>query len=103
MNLQKFEFPTVRGLDLAFSTFETNPVLLAEARKRGFYGGNTPANKLFSDLFFNGGKITFKKDLPEEYKTNATRYLKAFMRSFEPKQEEKEAICALILSEIADI
>ncbi|MBU1567741.1 MAG: hypothetical protein KJ630_19215 [Proteobacteria bacterium] len=76
--------------------------LLAEAKKRGFYCGNTPYNKLFNNLFFGGGKITFKKDLDESFKESAFPYLKSFMMSFEPKQEEKEAISALLLSELVE-
>ncbi len=80
----------------------TNKKLLAEAKARGFYGGNTPHNMLFSSLFFGGGKLVFKKGLPEEFRVNATIYFKALAQSFEPKHEEKEAVCALLLSELVD-
>jgi len=100
MDLKKFNFPELSAADIAFSTLRANPELLAEARKRGFYNGDTKYNKMFSTLFFSGGKLDFKKDLPDDFKTKATKYLKAFMGSFEPKHEEKEAICALLLSEI---
>jgi len=100
--LQKFKFPEVRDVDLAFPTIKTDKNLLMEAKSRGFYNGHTPFNKLFSTLFFNGGRIDIKNDIPEDFKEAALRYLKAFMGSWEPKHEEKEAICALILSEIAN-
>lgn len=103
MDIRKFDFPKVTGLDVAFPTIRTDAVLLAEARARGFYNGRTPYNELFSTLFFSGGKLNYKKDLPEEFKKQAIPYLKAFMGSFEPKHEEKEAICALLLSELVDI
>ena len=102
MDLQKFKFPEVKGIDLAFPTTKTDKKLLSEAMARGFYNGNTPFNKLFSNLFFNGGKIDIRKDIPKDFKESALRYLKSFMGSWEPKHEEKEAICALILSEIAN-
>jgi len=79
---------------------KTNPKLLAEAKKRGFYVGNTEYNKLFNGLFFNGGKLKFKPNLDEKFKRAALPYLKSFMASFEPKHEEKEAISALLLSEL---
>lgn len=102
MDIKKFAFPELSGADIAFSTLRTNKELLEEAKKRGFYNGNTKYNKLFSTLFFNGGKLDFRKDLPEEFKAKALPYLRSFMGSFEPKHEEKEAICALLLSELVN-
>lgn len=102
IDIKAYPFPKITNLDLAFSTQRTDPKLLAEARERGFYNGHTPYNSLFSELFFSGGKLHFKKDLPEEFKSAALPYLKAFMGSFEPKHEEKEAICAMLLSELVE-
>lgn len=78
----------------------TDRKLLAEAKERGFYCGDKPHNKLFSKLFFNGGALDFKKDLDQDFKNKALPYLKMFMGSFEPKHEEKDAICAMLLSEL---
>jgi len=100
MDLKTFEFPDVTGLDMAFSTFRTIPELLEEAKKRDFYDGRTEYNDLFSKLFFSGGKIQFKPDIDEDFKKRAWAYCRSFMGSFEPKHEEKEAICALIMSEV---
>lgn len=101
MNLQKFNFPKPN------MCIKTDPRLLKEAKKRGFYPGNisneTEYNKLFSNLFFNGGELNFKKDLNETFFNKAFPYLKAFIGSFEPKHEEKEAICAMLLSELVNI
>jgi hypothetical protein len=102
MNLQNFKFPEVRGVDMAFSTFKADPKLLTEAKERGFYNGHTPYNKLFSDLFFMGGKVVYKKGVDKEFIKKAWMYCRCFMKSHEPKQEEKEAICALIMSEILE-
>lgn len=102
MDLKTYEFPKVTGLDIAFSTFKTDPELLAEAKARGFYNGRTPYNRLFSTLFFNGGKLNYKADLSAEFKNAAVPYLRAFMGSFEPAHEDKEAICALLLSELCE-
>ena len=97
MNILKFDFSKVSiGMP-------TNLDLLKEAKKRGFYNGRTPYNKMFNDLFFGGGKVGFKDGVDEEFIKNVIPYLKAFMGSFSPKHEEKEAICALILSEIASV
>lgn len=100
IDLTKFEFPKVNGIDLAFSTFKTDKALLTEARERGFYNGHTKYNDLFSELFFNGGSVSFKEGVDPDFRTKAWNYCRAFMRSFEPKHEEKEAICAMIMSEL---
>jgi hypothetical protein len=102
LDLRTFAFPKVTGLDMAFSTFRTDPALLAEAKRRGFDNGRGPYNRLFSKLFFEGGKVDFKKGVPDEFKNAAWAYLRSFMGSFEPKHEEKEAICALLLSELVN-
>lgn len=102
MDLKSFEFPKVNGASMAFPTFKTIPELLQEAKDRGFYNGRTAYNDLFSSLFYGGGKITFKKDVNEAFKAKAWPYCRAFMGSFEPKHEDKEAICALIMSELLE-
>ena len=96
MNVKKYKFD-----DLSMCQ-KTDKTLLEEAEKRGFYNGYTEYNNLFSELFFNGGKLNFKKDLDGEELSRIVSYLKSFMTSYEPKHEEKEAICALLLSEIVD-
>lgn len=107
MNLRDFKFPSVTEVDFAFPTFPTDRQLLEEARARGFYNGHTPYNKLFSDLFFNGSKAKWEglklKDVPEEFMIAAGRYMRVLMGSFAPKHEEKEAVCAMILSEIVEV
>lgn len=103
MNLQEFQFPKVTGIDMAFSTIKTDPALLKEAHSRGFTNGNSPYERLASELFFNGGKLNFKKNIPDEFRSDATKYLKAFMASWEPKHEEKTSISALLLSELVDL
>lgn len=102
MELQKFNFPEVYGVKMAFLTFKTDAKLLQEAKGRGFYNGDTPYNKLFSTIFFRGGKVKFKEGVDESFKIKAWNYCRSFMGSFEPKHEEKEAICALLLSELVE-
>jgi len=103
MKLQEFNWPEVTDVDIAFGGIGADPDLLKEAKTRGFYRTNTPYNQLFSKLFFNGGKINIKKGLDKSFERKALRYFKALTISFEPKHEEKEAICAMILSETAVI
>lgn len=42
MDLAKFDFPCVTGVDQVFPVLDTLPELLAEAKARGFYQKNTP-------------------------------------------------------------
>lgn len=102
MNLTEFNFPSLTGVDLAFSTIRTDKTLLAEAKERKFYGGHTPYNRLFTQLFFKGGQVQFKEGLNEEFKIKAWKYCRALMTSFEPQHEEKEAICAMLMSELLE-
>ena len=97
MELAKFDFPKPSwGLP-------TNNDLLAEAKKRGFLHGRTPYNKLFSELFFKGGKVEFKDGVDENLKQKGWDYCRALMGSFNPKHEHKEAVCAMLLSEIVEV
>jgi hypothetical protein len=102
LDLKAFPWPVLSGADMAFSSLRTDPALLEEAKRRGF-DRHGPYNELFSNLFFSGGKLEWKKDLDPEFKKNAASYLRAFMGSFSPSHEDKEAICALLLSELVEL
>lgn len=96
-------FPPVKDVDLAFSTAKIPPALLQEAIDKGFDKDSNPYNKLASSLFFKGGQLNWKKDISMERRELGGRYLASLMRSFEPKHEHKEAVCAYILSELVDV
>lgn len=100
MNLTDFAFPEVSAVDMAFPTFKTNPLLLAEAKQRGFYNSRTPYHTLFNKLWIRGGKVEFKAGVDEAFKAKAWPYCRALMGSFEPKHEEKEAVCAMLMAEL---
>jgi hypothetical protein len=102
-DIKDFQYPVLKPVDVAFSTLRTNTQLLELAKAKGFYNGDTPYNQLFSSMFYKGGSIMFQKGLDEKRKEQAWWYFKALASSFEPKHEEKEAICALILSELAEV
>lgn len=94
--------PEVKDVDLAFSTQKTNKYLLDIAKKEGFYNGKSKFNDMFSELFFSGGKINVKSEIDENVKTKVIRYFRSLASSFEPRHEEKEAVCALLLSWVCE-
>ncbi len=96
-----YPFPDIKRIEEGFSTLKADPELFEEARRRGFYMGHTKANQMFGRLF-SGGRIMIKPEADTEFVRRVIPYLKALLSSFAMKHEEKEAICAMILDEIAD-
>lgn len=105
LDLRAYPWPKVTGLDVVFPTANTDQKLLAEAERRGYSmysGGNgKPGSKMFQTLFYKGGRILYREDVPEEHRKNVYAYLRSFMGSWAPKHEHKHAVCAMLLDEIA--
>jgi hypothetical protein len=105
LDLTTYPWPKVTGVDIVVPTANTDPKLLKEAERRGYSmysGGNAkPGNKMFATLFYKGGKIIYREDVPKEHRENVHRYLRSFIGSWAPKHEHKHAICAMLLDEIA--
>jgi hypothetical protein len=101
LDLRKFSFPKVTGADVVFPTANTDPVLLKEAERRGYMHGHKTGNKMFSTLFFSGGRLKLRDDVPEDFKNAAYGYFRSLAGSWAPKHEHKEAVCAMLLDEIA--
>ena len=104
LDLRTYPWPKVTGADIAFPTANTDPKLLREAERRGYsmYGSDKKrGSKMFQTLFYEGGKIVYREDVPEEHRNNVMAYLRSFMGSWAPKHEHKHAICAMLLDEIA--
>ena len=97
MDLIKYTYPEPS------ISMPTDKKLLAEAKERGFYNGNTPFNDQFSKLFFSGGSLNFKTDLDASFKDKAVPFLKGTMGSWDSQHEDKEAICAMLLSELVEL
>jgi len=57
-------------------------------------------NDMMESLFFGGGKVPVNEALPEDYRKNGLRMLRAVMGSFDPKHEHKEKVCGLILKSL---
>ncbi len=101
LSLMAYPFPEIKRVEEVFSTLKADSALLEEARRRGFYMGHTKANQMFGRLF-GGGRIVIKPEMDMDFVRRVIPYLKALLSSFAMKHEEKEAICAMILDEIAD-
>lgn len=102
LDLRKYAFPKVTGADVAFPTANTDPALLKEAHRRGYdMNSRKPGSKMFRTLFYSGGKVNFRDDLPPEFKTAAWGYLRSLIGSWAPKHEDKEAVCSMLLDELA--
>lgn len=95
MNLSTYQFPKVTEVDLAFSTFDAPKDLLQEALTRNLQKGC----KKFSQLFFSGGEMNMQPDVEGTWKKDALLFAIALMRSFTPKHEHKELVCAMIFEE----
>ena len=59
LSLAAYPFPEINRGDMVCATIETDPILLEEAKKRGFYMKDTPANRMFNELF-NKGSVVFE-------------------------------------------
>ena len=101
LSLIGYPFPEIKRVEEIFSTLKSDAALLEEAKRRGFYMGHTKANQMFSRLF-GGGRIMIKPEADTEFVRREIPYRKALLSSYALKHEEKEAICAMILDEIAD-
>lgn len=102
LDLRAYPWPKVTNLDVVFPTANTDPKLLAEAKRRGYDDyPEPPGIKMFNTLFYSGGRIKYREDVPEEHKNNVYAYLRSFMGSWAPKHEHKTTICAMLLDEIA--
>nr|WP_278721794.1 hypothetical protein [Alistipes onderdonkii] len=101
LSLMAYPFPDIKRIEEGFSTLKADPELFEEAKRRGFFMGHTKANQIFGRLF-SGGRIMIKPEADTEFVRRVIPYLKALLNSYALKHEEKEAICAMILDEIAD-
>lgn len=100
-----YTFPKVTQLDLVFSTEDAPKKLVELAKERGYYNGDTKGNKLFNEWFFRGLATTpqFKKGVDKEKAQKAMDFAVVLKASFQPKHEEKEAVCAMIFDECLDL
>ena len=97
------KYPIVSDADVAIGINQIPPELLKEAEDKGFDEHSNPYNKLFNELFFRGGQLNWKPEVSMGQRELGGRFLKSIMRSFSPKHEDKEMVCAYILSELVTV
>lgn len=95
MDLSTYNFPEIKGIDFAFSTKDTTPELVEEAKKRNPQKGI----EKFNQIFYTGGEIMLKDDVNGTWKEKAIRYAIALMRSYTPNHNDKEIVCAMLFEE----
>lgn len=100
LSLAAYPFPELSEMQIRFSTVAIDPVLLDEAKRRGFYQHPTAACQMFHEVLDHGAKMIFKPDTDREYLDGAVPYLLALMRSITPRHEEKEAVCSMLIDEL---
>lgn len=108
MDLKQFDWTAESTFGSRYFA-DAHPDLLQEAKDRGFHpkkgGGHTPYNDLFSGIFYGRYRdkyLLFKKGIDMEFIKAAFEYYHRLRSSYLPKHEDKEAICAMILSEICE-
>ena len=63
---------------------------------------NFPTLSSTDIVFGKPFELVYKEGLPKEFVDKVAPYIMALMKSFEPKHEDKEAICALLFSELVE-
>lgn len=99
IDLSKYPFPKVGGIDMAFPTFYAPKDLVAYANTLDL----RKAEREFRRLFYEGGKVNLKPDVKGTWKEHAWRFCRALMGSFAPSHEDKTAVCALIINECLEL
>jgi len=95
--------PELRDRDINFSNLNVDPNMLKIAEDGGFDKDSNPYNKMFNKQFFSGLSLNFKASIDLEYRNRILRYYKALATSFAPRHEHKQAVCAMLLSEISEV
>jgi len=104
-----FPFIEVSDVDAIFGfSNKQNFYAALKACPNEFFNKDTKYNQLFSKMFFEGltkeefANLKFRSS-DRDTKRIRGRYLKSIMTSFELKHEDKEAVCAWLLSMIIEL
>ena len=95
--------PELNDREIMFSNLKVNPDMLQKAKDNGFDKSSNPYNKMFNKQFFSGLSLSYKVDIELEYRNRILRYYRALASSFSPRHEDKEAVCAMLLSEVSTV
>lgn len=95
MDLSTYNFAKIEE----YSFMSIPEELLIEAKSRKLNKGV----EKFNDLFFNGGKYNYSKDVIGTWKEDAINWAFKLMRSWLPKHEHKEIVCAMIFEECLEL
>ena len=98
MEKWQIDFPEVNDVDIEFGGYPEK--WFKEIMDIKDSPDDRNYNEMFSELFFNGGKIPVNENLSDEYLSKGLRILCAVMGSFNPKHEHKDKVCGLILKSL---
>lgn len=101
-DLKTFKWPELTAADVAFPTLNTDSTLLKAAEDGGFHLMSNEYNKLVSTIFYSGGTLVYKPDVDGSFREQVMLYFRCLIGSWGPKHEHKTAICAYLLSHIAE-
>ena len=94
----RLNFPEVSDVDIAFGGYDKK--WFKKTRAIEYKQEDIEYEEIAIKLLLNGGTIPINTNLPKEYVSLGLRVLKAILGSFEPKNEDKEKVCGLILKSL---
>lgn len=104
IDLKTFDFPKVDTISESFPKFNTIPELLQEATDRGFLNGETIYNEMATEWDTGSKKMLIRKSElttdDDSWVVPISKYSIAFLRTPNATTEEKNAIVAMLWSEI---
>jgi len=99
-------FPKVDSTQITCGQIPEMKEWIKKAANAGFRENwhNNNFCKLVSNLFYKGGDFPKKKKgIDEEIYLNGFRYFRCWLGSFNPKHEDKIAVCGYVVSLICDV
>lgn len=100
MDIIKHSFPILSPARILYNDLKTDYKLLNEAKLRGYFESDNEYSKLAKEWILGYWNLMHEFSRIDEVKKLMWDYCQAIAASVEIKLNEKEAICALLLSEI---
>jgi hypothetical protein len=102
MDLTKFSFPELTVADIMLPTIDYDYRLFEEAKRRGFYKSKSLFNLIFPVMDTMDCKKLYRDNLEIDFIKKGCSYCLAMFSGKAIDYYEKEAVAALIASELLD-